>query len=704
MARSATTSKQGSKKTAKKKAAVKKTAKKAAVKKTAKKAAVKKTAKKKAAVKKAAAKRKDVKRVARTKPVEEVLDLEKELTVERLLERAGELEVEREERAAEERDKARAVRPPVAVRPANPLHWGYTFCLDEALPADERAALRAFLERFTQVNDGSSAGFYVVAAGTEPEARRAAWDASGALVEVEQLRAQMPTDDVAARSERLARALARPTSEGWCEAAMLLSTWDAATLPAALAMAERLLASWPDELRQDVEAWKDRPELGALVRVFWGPIEGDGPAKGITVVRTQDPHGLEKQQERLSAIRVLELSGKSKLPEVVARCEAMTSLERLVLQQPTYSEGTAKIDLGRLLAAPHLQRLGGLSLYGYSLTAADIEALADCPQPLQHLRLQYAKMKPAMAKGLARIASRKPLRSLDLKYNDLGPKGASALFAAPDDWRALRVLDISANEIGDEGVEALARASLDELRWLNIASNDPKNQLGPAAARALAEAPALAKLETLILHGHPLGAEGVAALLHSPCLRGLRRLNVAFCDASLAAIVECLGSGEPVALTELNLGNMQSSESKKLDLEGATFLRGVRSLSLDSLDGAEYAAALSCPHLDALEVLVLGGGYSNPRKGFEALCSAKPPPRLRYLSLSGWKLTAEQARRFAASPLGQQLWGVELMSSYTVPDAWYELYRAGLPTVGSPFFDAYAPNEHVTTTTFREEI
>jgi len=678
-------------------AAKKKGTKKTAAKKTTETAATKtkKKAAKKAAAKKAAAKKAPAKKA-------EELDLDEELSVENLMARAGELEREREERAADERGRERELRPPVAARPSNPVHWGYPFCLDEALPKEERAALAELFGRFTELKEEPSSGFFIVAPETEPERRRAAWDDGGVVLEVEQLRAQLPPEDLDARRERLAQALARPSSEAWSEAGMLLSTWDPATLPQALAEAEKLLAGWPDEMRTRHDAWAKRPELLRLVRVHWGPLAEVQP-EGITVVKTQDPEGLLEHQERLAGVKFLDISGKTGLPAVVTRCTALRGLERLALQQPTYTEGTASLDLTELLRAPHLQRLEGLSLYGYRLSPADLRALAEGTQRLKFLRLHAVGMKPAAAAALARVAARTRLQTLDVKYSDLGPKGAQALFASPGDWETLRALDISANEIGDEGVAALTRASLSELRWLNISSNDPANQLTAKAARALAESPALGKLETLILHGHPIGAEGVAALVQSPCLRSLRALNVAFPGTNLRDIAAHLGSETTAPLEVVNLGHVDSSRGR-LDLRAATFLRGVRSLGLDSLDGKEYAAVLDCPHLGSLEVLILGGAYSNQPAAFKALCAATPPPRLRYLELRGWKFTAERARELAASPLGRQLWGLDLMASYTVPDAWYEFYRAGLPLVGSPLFDAYAPSEHDTTTLFREEV
>jgi hypothetical protein len=674
----------------------------AAKKKTAKKVAGKPT--KASSSKAALAAKKPAKKTAKKRAAKKEFDIDAELSVENLLARGQELEVERRERAAREATRPRTVRDPVAARPSNPVHWGYPFCLDAAIPEPERGELAAWFGRFVELSDEPRSGFFVVAPDTDPERRRAAWDAGGVVIEVEALRAQMPSDDPDERRERMERVLARPSGEGWSELAMLLTTWDDAGFREALAAAERTLVDWPDELRTKIDAWNDRPELLRLVRVHWGEIDERGPPAGITTLRTQDIDALVAHQDRFAQITYLEISGRSGLPDVALGLTALTNLERLVLHQPTYNEGTADIDLPALLAAPHLRGLKGLHLYGYTPSIADLEALAACEQPLELLKIQYGRMPPEAGRPLAALAARRRLRSLDLKYNDLGPEGAELLFASPDDWSALRVLDISANEIGDAGVEALARAGLGELRWLCISSNDPKNQLTAAAAEALATAPSLGNLETLFLHGHPIGAEGVTALLHSPYLRGLRRLNVGFPSASLEQIVARRPTVDPVDVVELNLGHLDASKTKKLDLSAATFLRTVRSLSLDSLDGAEYGPVLACPHLESLEVLILGGGYSNPKKAFAALTSATPPPNLRYLGLSGWKLTPEQAAALTASPLGQQLWGVDLMASYTTPDAWHALYHGGLPLAGSPLFDPHAPSEYATSTTFREEI
>jgi hypothetical protein len=656
-----------------------------------------------AAAKKPSKSRSSTKKSAAKKSATTAREVATELGVEELLARGEAMAVEREALAAKERRHVRATRDPAAARPASEIHWGYSFCLDTALPYEEREALLAWFARFTDVASEPGYGYFIVGPETDPEVRRAAWDRGAAVLELEQLRAQLPPQGESARRERLAQVLARPSSERWSALAMLLSTWDEATLADVLADVERGLADWPDELRTLASRWDGRPELRRLVRVSWGELGGEAELADITMVRTQDAAGLAEHQGRFAGLRALEVSGKKGLPALVTGCKQLVKLERLVLSHPTYSEkGTAPSGLAALLRAPHLQGLRGLSLYGYTLKGADLEALAGCRQPLEHLRIQYARLQPDAGEALAELAARRRLRTLDLKYNDLGPDGARALFANHDDWGELRVLDCSANEIGDDGAAAIAAAGLHSLRWLNLASNDPNRQLGAEGARALAAGQAFGRLVTLNVYGHPIGAEGVAALLRSPNLRALRGLSAMFSGASLGELAARSG-GVPVAVEELNIGHLPRSP-RRFDPDDLGFLRTVRALNVDALDGDEYAALLASPWLESLEVLVLGGGYSRPEEGFAALCSAKPPPRLRYINMSGWRLTSAQARELARSRLGQQLWGLELMPSYTPPDAWYECYLAGLPLVGSTSFDSNAPNEFATMTTFREEL
>jgi hypothetical protein len=265
------------------------------------------------------------------------------------------------------------------------------------------------------------------------------------------------------------------------------------------------------------------------------------------------------------------------------------------------------------------------------------------------------------------------------------------------------VLDLSANEIGDKGVAAIAAAGLTSLRWMTLSSNSSKQALGPAAAKSLAGSASLGKLETLNVSGHPIEAAGVAALVESPNLRSLRKLSASFASAPLSAVMAACGKGEPVQLREVNLGYSDRSKDAT-DWSRAAFLREVRVLGLSSLHGKEYAGFFTCPHLGALEILELGSPSEAEREpAFEALVAAAPPPALRYLDLKGWKMTAEQSSRLAASPIGKQLWGLSLMSSYTTPDAWRPFYDAGLPLVDYAVFICDPASDTRSMTTFREE-
>lgn len=667
---------------------------------TRKKTATKKVAAKKVAAKKVAAKKKPA---TRRRAERIAIDLNSKDAIPQLMELAHEQDVARGERAEAMRQSPHHDYPRAPVRPSYPPHWNYNYNLHETLSPDERGSLTAFFTRFTDL--GGHLPVQVVGPATPAEERRKIWDSNAAMFEAEQIRAHLPSDDVRERTARLEKALAKPGLDAWAEAVMLLSTWDEPTLPEAIARAEGLLASWPDAVRSDVKAWENRPELRALTRVLWVGKDASEVSPEMfaraTVVHTQDTGWLEANQHRFAHIKQLVLSGKAGLANVVLRCTALENLEVLELNQPTYTSGTAAIDLAKLLKAPHLKKLRGLSLYGYTVNDKGLKALAACAQPLERLRIEYGKLQPDAGAHLATIAATKRLKGLQLKYNDLGPDGARALFARPDDWSALRVLDLSANEIGDRGVEAIVGAALTELRWLYLASNAPQEQLSANGARALASARTLARLETLNVHGHPVGAEGVAALVESPCLRALTGLNVGFSNGQLADIFNACGENEPVPLEALYLGSAQSD--KRADWSRATFLRGVKTLSVDPLDGAQYEHFFECPHLEALECLVFGGCYSHADKGYKALLAAVPPPALRYLDLTGWRITAAQARALGRAPLFQQLWGLELMTSYTVPEAWYAFDEAGVPLTNSRF-DKYPVSEYTSLTTLREEI
>ncbi|MDP2345109.1 MAG: WGR domain-containing protein [Deltaproteobacteria bacterium] len=600
-----------------------------------------------------------------------------------------------------------AMASELGIRPAtNPPHWGYEFVVEEHAP--DRDQLRSFFGRIKRLKEGHGMANYIIIGADTPAAmQHAAWNKSCVMLRTEQLRPHLPPADDEARLARLRALLSAPpehNNRSWFEIQMLLTSWRPETLAVAVDVVANGLSSWPDELRSGLSKRGEQPALDPLFRCFWGKLaEGldNGALAAATVIATDDHEGLLAHHRDLAHVKQLSLHGKPGAADVVAQLTGMTGLEVLILNHPSYSAGPAPLDLGPLLGARHLAGLKGLSTYGLTLSGASLQHLADAEQPFEHLKLQYAKMTAKSGgSALAKLSKRRQLKTLDVKYNDLGPKGAEALFAGGD-FSALRVLDISANEIGDRGVAAMTSSSLTELRWLNLSSNANKEQLTAAAAQGLAACRSLGNLKTLIVMGHPIESEGLAAILSSSSLRSLEGLGAYSCGSKLSALLKDCGADAP-PLRKLDISGQ--AHGGKPDWTRATFLKQATNLKIESLDGKDYAGLFSCPHLDNVEVLNLGGCYSNPDEGFEALINTTPPPALRILNLVGWKLTQDQARAFVTSSLGRQLHGVELMASYTSKEAWTVFHQAGLPLVTSACYDGNPTSEYFTSTTFRQEL
>jgi hypothetical protein len=121
-------------------------------------------------------------------------------------------------------------------------------------------------------------------------------------------------------------------------------------------------------------------------------------------------------------------------------------------------------------------------------------------QTLRELGLNDCRLDNAALEELARVPHAPVLRSLQLGYNSIGPKGAAALAR----WPALaRVwhLDLRDNLIGTGGLIALAESpNLGRLLELDLEQdiwNSRKFTFSDGAAKALAAAPVLARLDGL---------------------------------------------------------------------------------------------------------------------------------------------------------------------------------------------------------------
>ncbi len=211
-----------------------------------------------------------------------------------------------------------------------------------------------------------------------------------------------------------------------------------------------------------------------------------------------------------------------------------------------------RVNLGHVLASPHLTGLRTLRLAGTKVGTGGVRDLVAWPPLAGLLRLDLVcsglddsaaevlasslyigglgelslrgnRVGAAGARAAGAIASRGGLTALDLGGNHtLGDAGCGTLAASADLGRLAR-LSLADAGIGDDGVRALALARcISGVAVLDLAGN----AVGDAGCRALAASPHLARLQELSLKDAPVGDEGVRAMLASPHLAGLARLVV----------------------------------------------------------------------------------------------------------------------------------------------------------------------------------
>lgn len=606
------------------------------------------------------------------------------------------------------RAKAPATPPPAAT-PAAPregfaritdFHWGYPFSVVGEGP--EADALRDFFARFTTTPAPFTGHGYHVLAPDDHDTAVQAFEKNVPVLYDSDVWAAAGRDDTAeARRARLERVLAVPSARHEGELEMLLATWPAEQAPeAAHARATEAIAAWPGMfLRGGVraEAMAARGQWEALrpwVRTRAGEALEAGRAQGLLppadTLFFDSPEAAVADRAALETVRDLTIRGVP-TAEAWAVLRTAPQVERLALGDYTGTHPKG-FDAALWWDAPLGARLRTLSTYGLRLDAKALKPLGARGDTLRHLRLENARMEGASAgKALAQIAARHPLRSLELSYNDLGPAGAEALFAAPT-FAALEALNLSANEIGDAGAVAMARnPSLRALRWLAVRSTTQKGRWTAEAAKALAEAD-MPALRHLVLMAQGVGSEGAAALLTSSRLVGLRALNLSYCDADWAEVIALCKCRVGPALEALDLSNW--SAKKKPRWEEAVFLSTVKHLRAEGVPGGALAGLLRSGQLGSLEALVLGGVYAEHAKAVTALKTVPALPRLKVLSLHGWKLDATAAKALADAPLVAALEGIDLMSgSYATPGAARVFLERGIRLVGSSTFNEYAAND-----------
>jgi hypothetical protein len=159
--------------------------------------------------------------------------------------------------------------------------------------------------------------------------------------------------------------------------------------------------------------------------------------------------------------------------------------------------------LTAIFRSARLPNLEKLDLSHNAFTAAAVaQAVVGSPlwQTLQELGWNDCRLDNAAMEALARVTHAPALRSLQLGYNSIGPRGAAALARWPVLARVWH-LELHDNVIGDAGLIALAASpDLGRLLELDLEQdcwNSRAYTFKDRAARALAAAPALARLDAL---------------------------------------------------------------------------------------------------------------------------------------------------------------------------------------------------------------
>jgi uncharacterized protein (TIGR02996 family) len=408
------------------------------------------------------------------------------------------------------------------------------------------------------------------------------------------------------------------------------------------------------ELRRREEALRRRPREAALHKQPEGDAWfGDLPLWG----RVWVSRGLLGFQTSAHA-----LAERTSLPAVWEWVEEVALTNAL-----------AK-TLAPLRESPALASVAALDLSKNTLNLAGARALCDVPclANLRSLKLKECNVGNKGAIALAASPLFANLRALDLERNLLGPAGVQAVAESPHLAR-LESLALEWNSAGWVGLSALLSSkTLTRLRSLNLTYNShggaPKgigplpcdrepslttlivrgNHLGPRGCAALVASPLLAKLMRLDLSLNDARPDGTIAVANSPHLANLTSLDLSYCYPSNEGIAALTQSPYLTKLTELNLSHYYSptlTPTAVRTLAQWSGLARLRKLALNVED--EGAAILAAsPYLIGLRELSLATGYVGDA-GAVALATSPHLAGLTRLDLHSNRIGAAGARSLA---------------------------------------------------------
>ena len=228
--------------------------------------------------------------------------------------------------------------------------------------------------------------------------------------------------------------------------------------------------------------------------------------------------------------------------------------------------GNGGINL--IARARQLNRLEVLHLGFNDLTDQGLRTLASIPH-LANLRDLYIDDSKHLGTPGIRALADSPylhnLRLLDLSGNSLTEPALKVLINS-DSLRRLDNLLLPGNQFGDGGVQSLVHSDLFQRILRRAPALDlSRNNIGPVGARALAESPFVAPLESLNLSINVIGDAGLASLAQSEHLRQLKQLHLNENRISDAGVLALARSRLLESLAYLDLtGNLVTSDSVRI--------------------------------------------------------------------------------------------------------------------------------------------
>jgi uncharacterized protein (TIGR02996 family) len=211
------------------------------------------------------------------------------------------------------------------------------------------------------------------------------------------------------------------------------------------------------------------------------------------------------------------------------------------------------------------------------------------------------------------------VRGLAVTLADDDPRSVGQLLAA--DVRCVTRLSVAGPGVTDAAVAAIAAAPFEGLSALDVSTNN----LGPAAARALAGSRSLRRLAVLAAWRNRFGDDGLMALFESPLAASLTR-------------VELMNTG---------LGDRATVALASSPLLARLYGPGLN-LTMNKIGDAGAKALAGCEYLARFRELVLRENEIG-NAGVRALAGSPYAANLTYLDLWKNRVGSRGARALAAS-------------------------------------------------------